>query len=57
MMLLRRPSDPTMVMISGLLISGGEMNRPKASRAIDTQRARRKTPLISAPKISALCHP
>lgn len=33
------------------------MNRPTASSAMVTQRATRKTPLMSAPKISARCHP
>ena len=33
------------------------MNRPKASRAMDIQRATKKTPLIKAPRISALCQP
>jgi hypothetical protein len=33
------------------------MTRPSASRAIDIQRATRNTPLMSAPRISARCHP
>jgi hypothetical protein len=41
----------------GLLIVGGSMIRPRASSAIVAQRATRKTPLINAPRISALCHP
>lgn len=32
-------------------------NRPRASRDIEKQRARRNTPLTRAAKISALCHP
>ena len=56
-MLLRRPRDPTITITFGFEISGGEMNRPKASSAMETQRATRKTPLISAPRISARCHP
>jgi hypothetical protein len=32
-------------------------NRPIASRDIEKQRARRKTPLMRAARISALCHP
>ena len=56
-MLLSKPNVPTMTMTLGLLISGGEMNRPKASSAIETHRATRKTPLMSAPRISARCHP
>jgi hypothetical protein len=56
-MLLNRPRLPTMTMIFGLEISGGEITRPSASRAIDMQRATRNTPLISAPRISARCHP
>lgn len=31
--------------------------RPTASRAMLTQRAMRKTPLMRAPRISARCHP
>ena len=56
-MLLNNPRLPTMTMILGFEISGGEMTRPSASRAIDIQRATRKTPLMSAPRISARCHP
>jgi hypothetical protein len=41
----------------GADISGGETIRPIASSAIVMQSATRKTPLISAPRISALCHP
>ena len=33
------------------------MTRPSASRAMDMQRATRKTPLMRAPRISARCHP
>ena len=46
-----------MTMIIGLLIVGGEMILPSASRAMLTHSATRKTPLIRAPRISALCHP
>lgn len=56
-MLLNKPRLPTMTMILGLEISGGEMTRPRASSAIDMQRATRNTPLMSAPRISARCHP
>lgn len=33
------------------------MNRPSASKAIETHKASKNTPLIRAPRISALCHP
>ena len=56
-MLLNKPRLPTITIILGLEISGGAITRPKASRAIDIQSATRKTPLISAPRISARCHP
>jgi len=32
-------------------------NLPTASKATEKQRARRKTPLMRAARISALCHP
>ena len=38
-------------------IPGVVKNRPIASRDIEKQRARRKTPLTRAARISALCHP
>lgn len=38
-------------------IPGAVKNRPIASRDIEKQRARRKTPLTRAARISALCHP
>lgn len=40
----------------GLSMSGGEMNRVRASRTMDTQRAMRKTALKKAPRISARTH-
>lgn len=52
-----KPSEPTMTMTLALLISGGAMNRPIASKPIVTHNASRNTPLISAPRISARCHP
>ena len=55
--LLNNPRLPTMTMILGFEISGGAMTRPSASRAMDMQRATRKTPLMRAPRISARCHP
>lgn len=36
---------------------GEEKNLPTASNDMEKQRARRKTPLMSAARISALCHP
>lgn len=56
-MLLSRPRQPTVTITFGFEISGGAIILPKASRAIDMQSATRKTPLISAPRISARCHP
>jgi hypothetical protein len=56
-MLEARPSDPTITTSLGLDISGVVKNRPIASREIEKQRARRKTPLMRAARISALCHP
>jgi hypothetical protein len=52
----RRPVPPTISMSLGLLISGGSMNRVKASRIIETLRAIRKTALKKAPRISARTH-
>lgn len=45
-----------MSMSLGLSISGGSMNRVRASRTMDTQRAMRKTALKKAPRISARTH-
>lgn len=36
---------------------GGEKKRSKASKVIEKHKASRKTPLINAAKISALCQP
>ena len=52
-----KPSEPTMTITLALLISGGAMNRPIASKPIVTHNASRNTPLISAPRISARCQP
>lgn len=51
-----RPRQPTMRISLGLLISGGSMNRVRASRKIDTHNAMRKTALKKAPRISARSH-
>lgn len=48
-MLERRPSEPTMMMMSGLLTSGGSYSLCRHSRKIEKHSARRKTPLIRAP--------
>jgi hypothetical protein len=56
-MLLNKPRLPTTTMTLGFEISGGAITRPSASRAIDIQSATRNTPLMSAPRISARCHP
>jgi hypothetical protein len=56
-MLLSRPKLPTTTINLGLVISGGETILPIASRKMDTHSATRNTPLMSAPRISARCHP
>lgn len=38
-------------------VPGVLKKRSKASKEIEKHRARRKTPLMRAAKISALCHP
>lgn len=50
------PQHPTTRIRIGLETSWGSANRCIASRKIDMQRATRKTPLISAPSVSARCH-
>lgn len=57
MMLLNRPALPTATINFGVVISGGETIRPIASSAMVMHSATRKTPLISAPRISARCQP
>lgn len=57
MMLLARPSDPTMTTSFGLLISLTLKNLSMASMKIEKQRASKKTPFTSAPRTSDLCHP
>ena len=50
------PQQQTTRIRIGLETSWGSANRCIASRKIDMQRATRKTPLISAPRVSARCH-
>jgi hypothetical protein len=56
-MLERRPSEPTTTTRRGFDISGAAKNRCIASMKMEKHRARRKTPLIKAARISARCHP
>jgi hypothetical protein len=43
--------------MTGFLISSGETNLSIESIRMVKHKASRNTPLISAPSISALCHP
>ena len=72
-MLEARPNEPTTTINFGFDISVGERevgvgekrgrvpstlkNLPTASKETEKQRARRKTPLMRAARISALCQP
>lgn len=55
-MLERRPQEPTTRMTWGCETSWGSTKRWMASRKMDRHSATRKTPLISAPRVSARCH-
>lgn len=57
MILDRRPRDPTTTTSFGDCTSGEPNMRCMASRKMEKHSASRKTPLMSAPRISALCQP
>jgi hypothetical protein len=56
-MLDARPSEPTITTSLGFDIFGVLKKRSIASMKMEKQRARRKTPLMSAARISARCQP
>lgn len=55
-MLDRSPKQPTMQTNLGFWTSWGSTNRWMASRKIERHKATKKTPLTSAPRVSARCH-